>query len=183
MRIIGGEAGGRIIQAPSGTKTRPTTDRVREALFSILESHRPLVGIRLLDLYAGSGALALEGISRGAASALCVEANAHAVTVLRRNIQTLGYQAQCRIWPFSVEKALKKFTDEHFQLIFADPPYDTDPQTVLQPLSTTSLQKIDDLFVYEHSSKRPLPNTFDDYVSLTHRVYGDSALTIYTKLT
>ena len=95
MRIVGGEAGGRRIQAPEGRQTRPTTERVREAVFSILGGD--MTGLDVLDVFAGSGAMALEALSRGAAHAVLCDSSRQAAAVIRRNIDALGYGARAEL--------------------------------------------------------------------------------------
>ena len=121
-RIIGGVAGGRRIAVPA-RGTRPTTDRVRESLFNILAARRDLTGLAVLDLYAGSGALGLEALSRGAGSAVFVESDHRAAGVLARNIETLGLPgATLRRVP--VAAALAAGAATTFDLVLADPPYE-----------------------------------------------------------
>jgi len=121
MRIIAGEWRGRVIEAPPGQATRPTADRVRETLFSMLASRLgSFEDLRVADLFAGSGALGLEGLSRGAASATFVESDAQALAALRRNAEKLGAGERARVIPGS---ALALPRSEPFHLILADPPY------------------------------------------------------------
>jgi 16S rRNA (guanine966-N2)-methyltransferase len=124
-RIIAGEAGGRRLSVPPGEGVRPTSDRVKESLFSALGPGR-LVGARVLDLYAGSGALGLEALSRGAARALLVERDATAVRAIRANIETLGFadRAIVRVGPVATVLAGPP-PDDPFDLVLLDPPYDT----------------------------------------------------------
>jgi 16S rRNA (guanine966-N2)-methyltransferase len=120
VRIISGEWGGRRLAAPPGRDTRPTADRVREALFSILG---PLDGERVLDLYAGSGALGLEALSRGAGSVTFVERAAPALRSLRANIEALG--AQATVIADDVAHFLRGAREQgaEYDLVFLDPPY------------------------------------------------------------
>jgi 16S rRNA (guanine966-N2)-methyltransferase len=121
MRIIAGEWRGRAIEAPPGAGTRPTADRVRETLFSMLASRLgSFEDLRVADLFAGSGALGLEALSRGAASATFVESDAAAAAVIRRNAEKLGADERARVISGS---ALALPRSEPFDLIFADPPY------------------------------------------------------------
>ncbi|MCX0271969.1 16S rRNA (guanine(966)-N(2))-methyltransferase RsmD [Nocardia zapadnayensis] len=121
-RIVAGIAGGRRLKVPPAG-TRPTSDRVREALFSSIEAWMDLAGARVLDLYAGSGALGLEALSRGAAAALLVESDRRAAGVLRGNIAGLGLGgAQLRIG--TVTQVLAHSGAGAFDLVFADPPYE-----------------------------------------------------------
>ena len=121
MRIIAGRLRGRTLEAPPGLATRPTSDRVREALFSMLASRSgPYEGLRVADLYAGSGALGLEAISRGAAHATFVETDARAAAAIRVNAERLGVIEQVRVLGGS---ALALPRSDPFDVVFADPPY------------------------------------------------------------
>lgn len=119
-RIVAGVAGGRRLAVPP-KGTRPTSDRVREALFSAVESAVDLDGARVLDLYAGTGALGLEALSRGAASATFVESSHAALAVLRANIRTVGLPARVRAG--KVAAVLATGSPQPFDLVLADPPY------------------------------------------------------------
>jgi 16S rRNA (guanine966-N2)-methyltransferase len=123
-RIIAGLAGGRRLAVPPGSGTRPTSDRVRESLFSRLESLGAVDGARVLDLYAGSGALGLEAVSRGAASAVLVEADRRAADVARRNSRDLGLDG-VRVVIDRVERYLATAAarGESVDLVLCDPPY------------------------------------------------------------
>lgn len=121
MRIIAGEWRGRAIEAPPGARTRPTADRVRETLFSMLASRLgSFDDLRVADLFAGSGALGLEALSRGAAMATFVEANSAAAATIRRSADKLGASERVRIL---IGSALSLPRSDPFDLIFADPPY------------------------------------------------------------
>ncbi len=131
-RIIGGSAGGRRLQTPAGDLTRPTTDRTREALFSSLESMLGTwSGVALLDLYAGSGAVALEALSRGAADAVCVEHDRRTAALIRRNGATLdlALQVECR-----TVAAFLTGQPRPFDVVFLDPPYDLPAEQVAEDL-------------------------------------------------
>ena len=127
-RIIGGAAGGRRIAVPP-RGTRPTTDRVRESLFNILTARLELTGLKVLDLYAGSGALGLEALSRGAAAALFVESDPRTGSVIARNIETLGLRG-ATLRRGAVATVLAAGTAAAFDLVLADPPYDVDAAEV-----------------------------------------------------
>ena len=118
MRVVAGEFKGRRLQAPRGRRTRPTADRVREALFSMLGD---VSGARVLDLYAGSGALGIEALSRGAESAVFVERDQQALAAMRRNLEAVGAEADVRRQ--DVSRFLAR-TEGTFDLVFCDPPYD-----------------------------------------------------------
>lgn len=120
MRVIAGAFGGRPLVAPRGRETRPTGDRVREALFSILADVR---GLRVLDLFAGSGALGIEALSRGAASAVFVDSSAAAVAAIRRNLQSLGIEAEVVPRPALRFLQAARADARQYDLVFLDPPY------------------------------------------------------------
>lgn len=123
-RIIAGAHGGRRLSAPAGSQTRPTSDRVREALFSALDSLTDLDGARFVDLYAGSGAVGLEALSRGATFALLVESDAKAARVIRDNIVALRAGASARLITGRVASVLSAPPEGGpFDVVFADPPY------------------------------------------------------------
>lgn len=126
MRIIAGKFRGATIEAPKGMGTRPTSDRVREALFNVLEHGAPAVdfeGLRVLDLFAGSGALGLEALSRGARYCLFIEENAAARAAIRRNVEALGLTGITKIWRRDATRLGPAGTLPPFDLIFCDPPY------------------------------------------------------------
>ena len=122
-RIIGGTAGGRRIRTPTGDATRPTSDRVREALFSSLEATLgSLTGLRFLDLYAGSGAIGLEARSRGAGVVTCVEQDRRTAALIRDNVATLGFTG-VDVVAASVARTLAQPPRAPYDVVFADPPY------------------------------------------------------------
>jgi 16S rRNA (guanine966-N2)-methyltransferase len=130
MRIIAGAAGGRLVTAPPAG-TRPTTDRVRESLFAMLETRMDLRGARVLDLYAGSGALALEAVSRGAAHATLVDSDAKAVAVIRANARVVDAGPDVvSVVRRRVTAFLQSAPSDRFDLVFCDPPYDLPAETV-----------------------------------------------------
>lgn len=126
MRIVGGKLGGRGLKAPAGRATRPTSDRVRESIFNVL-AHGvegfDIEGVRVLDLFAGSGALGLEALSRGAKFALFVEEDAGARGIIRENADALGLIGQSKIWRRDATRLGPCAPTPPFDLVFADPPY------------------------------------------------------------
>jgi 16S rRNA (guanine966-N2)-methyltransferase len=126
MRIIAGRFKGKTLDAPKGLNTRPTSDRVREALFNVLEHGAPAVdfeGARVLDLFAGSGALGLEALSRGARYSLFIEDDAGARGAIRRNVEAMGLTGITKIWRRDATKLGPAGNLAAFDLIFCDPPY------------------------------------------------------------
>jgi 16S rRNA (guanine966-N2)-methyltransferase len=183
MRITGGTLRSRALKAPKGAATRPTTDRVREALFGILASAGVIEGARVLDLYAGTGALALEALSRGAASAVLVESAREALEALRANVRTLGLDDHVRIVGSDVAQAMRRLGDAGpFDLVFADPPWAMvdagPPALVLCDLARRGGIAAEGRVVLEHSARTPSPD-IDGLARLDLRRYGDTALTFY----
>jgi 16S rRNA (guanine966-N2)-methyltransferase len=126
MRIVAGKFKGAKIEAPKGLTTRPTSDRVRQALFNVLIHGAPgldLADLRVLDLFAGSGALGLEALSRGARFAVFIEESAEARAAIRRNVEALGLTGATKIWRRDATKLGEAGTLQPFDLIFCDPPY------------------------------------------------------------
>jgi len=121
MRIIGGTFGGRRLQAVEGHRTRPTSDRVREALFSRIEARYGLAGQTVLDVFSGTGALAIEALSRGASRAVCIEMERRALETLRQNVRDLELTARVRIIADDYRKVLARLRP--FDGVFIDPPY------------------------------------------------------------
>jgi len=120
VRVVAGTLGGRSLRAPKGTETRPTSDRVREALFSILAT---VEGAHVLDLFAGSGALGIEALSRGAATATFVDSSAGAVAVVRQNLDDLDLRAEVIRMPALRALACTPVNARQYDLVFLDPPY------------------------------------------------------------
>ncbi|MGA2010589.1 MAG: 16S rRNA (guanine(966)-N(2))-methyltransferase RsmD [Solirubrobacteraceae bacterium] len=120
MRVIAGAYGGRELVAPKGRSTRPTSDRVREALFSILAD---VDGARVLDLFAGSGALAIEALSRGAGAATLVDSSPAAIDAIRRNLEALALEAEVVRGPAARYLELARRRARQYDLVFLDPPY------------------------------------------------------------
>lgn len=177
-RIISGEAGGRRIKTPSGQGTRPTSDRVREALFSALQSRDVIEGAHVMDLYAGSGALGLEAASRGAASVLLVESDRGAVGVIRANIADTGI-AGARVQAGTVEAALDREPPLHYDLVLADPPYDVSEESlgeVLELLLAREWLSYGGLVVVERSSRSPEPTWPPELVRSDKKAYGETVL-------
>ena len=179
MRIIAGEMRSRRLKAPEGMDTRPTADRVKEALFSILGGR--IYGARVLDLYGGSGALALEAISRGADSAVICDLSSKACAVIQENIDTLGCQrraALLRMKDTAAIGALQK-RNARFGLIFLDPPYRMDTAPVCAALLAAGLLEEGGMIVIEHGRETP-PDIPPPLLLRDRREYGAAGLSFYT---
>ena len=166
IRIIAGEFKGRRLKTPASDKVRPTADRVREAWFSILQ--RSLRGARVLDMYAGSGALGLEALSRGAATAEFVEIHRPALTTLRANIKLLKVEERTTIQKKDALKFAEQLHPGQFDVAFADPPYASEQAPLL--VAMFRLTPFARILTIEHPAEQPMPG--DDT-----RRYGDTGVT------
>ena len=171
MRVVAGTFKGRRLAAPRGTRTRPTADRVREALFSMLGD---VGGARVLDLYAGSGALGIEALSRGADSAVFVERDAQALAAIERNLAAIG--AEATVERQDVLRFLAR-ADGAFDLVFCDPPYDS-AAGLAGPLAEhlPAVCAEDARIVTESDKRNPLVLPFP---LLVERAYGDTRIAIH----
>ncbi len=178
-RIISGRLGGRRIATPAGAATRPTSDRVREALYSRLEHLGVIAGARVLDLYAGSGALGLEALSRGARAAVLVESDRSAAGVARRNIRELGLDG-ADVRTEDVERFLLSGPAcEPFGLVLLDPPYDIAEETladVLALLVHHDWLAREALVVVERSARSPEPRWPAGLSAAGERRYGETKM-------
>lgn len=184
MRITGGRWRSRALKAPKGMATRPTSDRVREALFSMLVSDGLLgedESPRVLDLYAGSGALAFEALSRGACAAVLVESARDAVAAIRENTVALGAESEVRLFDTKVDRALPKI-DGPFGVVFLDPPYaDVVTKAFADVLVAAAvLLAPGGALVLEHGSSDEPPAIAGLRLDRSRR-YGDTALTLYRR--
>lgn len=172
-RIIAGDFRGRRLAAPADG-TRPTSDRVREAIASMLGARMDLVGTRVLDLYAGTGALALEALSRGAATAVLVEADRKAAAVARSNIGVCQAGARARVVNRTVASFLAA-PGEVFDLVFADPPYEVDGDEVNAMLVALVPHLSDDAWVVvERASRSAVPQWPAGLELVAEKDYGDT---------
>ena len=174
MRVVAGTHRGRVLHAPRGSETRPTSDRVREALFSILAS---VEGAQVLDLFAGSGALGIEGLSRGAAGAIFVDSAPAAVTAIRRNLDDLGLEGEVLRMPALRALACTPVLERQYDLVFLDPPYRM--ASSLGPKLSTALPPIlaqGARVVVESDRRTPLDL---DLELLRERQYGDTLIRIH----
>ncbi|HEU4811554.1 MAG TPA: 16S rRNA (guanine(966)-N(2))-methyltransferase RsmD [Nocardioides sp.] len=178
-RIIGGQAGGRRINTPRGSNTRPTSDRVREALFSAVESWcGSLHGLRFLDLYAGSGAVGLEAWSRGAGVVTLVEQDRRTAQLISANARALGFP-KANVVPASVAGTLRRPPAAPYDVAFLDPPYPLAEDEVaenLQALATHDWLVPGALVIVERSSRSPEPGWPESFIETREKRYGETAL-------
>ena len=178
MRIIAGSARGRRLKCPRGLGTRPTPDRVRESVFSILGDRVP--GSRVLDLFAGTGAMGLEAVSRGAREAVFVEKDLAARQALEANIRGCGFSEKTVIMPTSVQRYfLKDGLGGGFDIVFADPPYGSEEGTLtLMALSKHVKSLPEGLVVLEHAPGDPVIQP-PGLLVVQSRKYGNTMLTFF----
>ncbi|MDQ2839214.1 MAG: 16S rRNA (guanine(966)-N(2))-methyltransferase RsmD [Actinomycetota bacterium] len=177
-RIVAGQARGRHLAVPP-RGTRPTSDRAREALFNTLASQLELVGARVLDLFAGSGAVGLEALSRGAAAAVFVESDRRAAAVIGENIQLLGLPGAV-VHRCAAETYLAVIgADEPYDLVFADPPYAMPAGAVANLLTVLADERwlrSGGVVVLERSSRDPEPTWPNEINAMKQRRYGEGCL-------
>jgi 16S rRNA (guanine966-N2)-methyltransferase len=177
MRIIAGQHKGRTLKAPKWDGLRPTSDKLRETLFNILQMR--IAGAKVLDVFAGTGAIALEALSRGAVSATCVERDRRAAELISENAALCRESDRCAIIRDDVERALvKPLPGGPFDIVVLDPPYDY-AQLEAAVVNAARQRAEGGIVVLEHASRVAPPQP--DGITLTRTVAsGDSALTFYS---
>ena len=175
MRIIAGQFGGHGLQSPQGHQTRPSTARTRESLFGLVDARIYLEGAEVLDLFAGTGALGLEAISRGASLVTFVEEKGEVLDYARANAEKLGVEEKCIFIQGDAVEYLRRHSGPELDLIMADPPYELDELRELPDLAIPKLQT-DGVFTLEHSSH----DWFDEHPHLmTSRPYGRTIVSLF----
>ncbi len=177
LRVIAGEAGGRVLRTPAGTTTRATSGRLREALFAMLEA----AGVdftNVLDLYAGSGALGIEALSRGAGACTFVEQDARAIEVIRANVASVGFEERSRVWRGRVG-SWRPAGGEAYTLVLADPPYDDAASSGAIERSVRGSLATNAVLVVEHAARRAAPSALVGLPLWRDRRQGEGAVAIY----
>jgi len=177
MRVVAGRVKGHTLQAPKGMETRPTSDKVREALFSMLAGD--VVDQRVLDLFAGTGALGIEALSRGAAEAVFVERRAAACQVIRANLRHTRLEDESRVLCMPVERALT-VVEGTFGVIFLDPPY-AYPGIggIMSMIGAGAVLADDSLVVLEHTPRFTVAERYERLTLERQKMYGDTALSFF----
>lgn len=175
MRIISGYLRRRQIKAPKGLITRPTTDRVKESMFNMLNSRIDFEEADVLDLFAGTGSLGFEALSRGAAAVTFVDSNSRVMKVCRDNATELDVDEACVCFQSDVMDFLRTYSGPPFDLILADPPYELEALPGL-PDAALAFLAPDGAFVLEHDQR----HSFDDHPNMeTSRAYGRTIVSIF----
>ncbi len=175
MRIISGEWKGRRLKTVKGNQVRPTSDKVKGAIFNILGDK--IVGSKILDLFAGTGSLSLEALSRGADQAVLIEKNREACGIIRDNLQMIGVQERVKLYNMDAFSYLKQQQHERYDLLFVDPPYRQGfTDKILFLVKNSSILNPEGVIIIETDSKEEIP---DDLGLLEVRIikeYGDTKL-------
>jgi 16S rRNA (guanine(966)-N(2))-methyltransferase RsmD len=175
MRIVAGSVGGRVLRAPPGADTRPTSEKVREAIFNILPD---VEGMQVLDLFAGSGALGIEALSRGATHATFVDQGKTALAAVRGNLETLGLAARATVLSGdAVALAARHVPASPWQLVFIDPPYRSD--LALRSASALAHLAEGASVVIEHDRRHVPPDELGSLLRTDQRRYGDTMVSFY----
>lgn len=180
LKITGGEFRGRPVKTPPTFKTRPTQAKLREALFSSIQAHLP--DAHVLDLFAGSGALSWEALSRGAADAILVENDRQALRVIRENIEYFGLGDRVQLIAQSFERAYSQLLSRSFDLVLADPPYRRGFEQKLLEWDWEKILSPGGRFVLEAAFQKqaPLPDETTSLVKVREKAYGETVLVTYS---
>ena len=179
MRVITGSARGAKLKTLEGLATRPTSDRVKEAVFNIIQFE--VEGRRVLDLFAGSGQLAIEALSRGASYAVLVDQSADAVKVIKDNLKKTKFDQQSSVFQSDYLRYLST-TREKFDIIFLDPPYaEKYLENALRKISEIDILSEGGIIVCERSREKVLPATVGDLICSKDYNYGKTAVNLYTR--
>ena len=179
MRVISGTARGIALKTPSGEKTRPTADRVKEALFSIIQFD--LQATKILDLFGGTGQLGIEALSRGAKSVVFVDAGYEACSLIRENLKKTGFLDQAKVLQSDYMKFLGS-TNEKFDIILLDPPYaEVFLENALKMITEIDILQSGGIIVTERPLGKELPYDFSGYSRSKDYKYGNTLLTLYRK--
>ena len=179
MRVIAGTFRSRALQSPRGTATRPTSDRLRETLFNVIAMR--VSGARFADLYAGSGAVGVEAISRGAAEVFFAEKSDAALAAIRANLRTLGITKGFQVESAGTATLLKRLRGQPLDLVFLDPPYEDAEAytTTLIALAEGELLHADSLVIAEHAKRQPPQEAYGRLQRTRTVLQGDAALSFY----
>jgi 16S rRNA (guanine(966)-N(2))-methyltransferase RsmD len=176
MRITGGIGRGRKIKVPAGSKVRPTSDKVKQALFNILGERVP--GSVFLDLFAGAGGVGLEALSRGAGQVVFVDGSRESLSVIKQNIEALELTDLAQVIAVKAESFLKRPSGP-FDIIFLDPPYKMELAPLLGQIAQAGVLKPGGIVVAEHFKKQPSPERAGELELFRQAVYGDTVLAFY----
>ena len=184
MRIVSGSAGGLHLKVPKGHKVRPTADQVREAIFNILVSRFPVEGIDILDLFAGTGALGIEALSRGARSVVFIDANPDAQRTILNNLKLTGLRQRGRVIRAYVNKGMRVAEDQglRFGGVFLDPPYEEGwVDKALRSLARSPILEPTAWIVAEHTQHEKPAEEYPPLLLTDQRHYGTTGVSFYQR--
>ena len=176
MRITGGTSKGRNLKVPAGSKVRPTSDKVKQALFNILGEK--VNKSSFLDLFAGAGGIGIEALSRGAERVVFVDDARDSLHVIKKNLELIGFSKRTEIVGAKAEKYLKKVS-EQFDIVFLDPPYTLEQEPVLNLIAESGILNPGAIVIAEHFKKQPSPKQAGELILSREAVYGDTVLAFY----
>jgi 16S rRNA (guanine(966)-N(2))-methyltransferase RsmD len=176
MRVSGGTGRGQRLKVPTGSRVRPTSDKVKQALFNILGDR--VTDASFLDLYAGAGGIGIEALSRGASSVVFVDSSRESLSVVKKNIERTGFGERAQVVFAKVESYLKKPSGP-YDIIFLDPPYAEELQPLLGLIAGSGIVKSGGIVVAEHFKKKPSPEKAGNLVLSRQARYGDTVLAFY----
>jgi 16S rRNA (guanine(966)-N(2))-methyltransferase RsmD len=176
MRVVAGDLGGRVLRAPHGAATRPTSEKVREAVFAILPD---VAGARVLDVFAGSGAVGIEALSRGAAHATFVDSGRAALAAVRANLAALGVPADRATVHAGDAVGFARAAGGPFELVFVDPPYASDLAVRVATALPAAALAAGATVVVEHDRRHAPPDDLGDLRRVDQRRYGDTLVSFY----
>lgn len=180
MRVISGIQKGRILKAVPGESTRPTTDKVKESVFNIVGPY--FEGGYGLDLFAGSGGLGIEGISRGLEKVLFIDHDIKAIQTIKKNIELCHFEEKAEIYRNDWKRALKTLAQRQFKfrIIWLDPPYKKDVYTyILAEIHKSDLLDKNGVVICEHAKEKELPNIVEDLMRIRQENYGTINISLY----
>lgn len=179
MRVITGSARGAKLKTLEGLQTRPTSDRVKEAIFNIIQFG--IEGRKVLDLFGGSGQLAIEALSRGASYAVMVDESREATNVIKENVKKVHFEDKCSVFQMDYQRYLSTCR-EKFDIIFLDPPYaEKMLENALQKISEIDILSEGGIIVCERPKEKVLPAAVGDFICSKDYVYGKTAVNIYSR--
>jgi 16S rRNA (guanine966-N2)-methyltransferase len=176
MRVTGGIGRGRRLKVPAGSRVRPTSDKVKQALFNILGER--VVDAVFLDLFAGAGGIGIEALSRGAGRVVFVDASRESLSVVTQNIEQIGFEDRAQTVLSKAESFLKK-TSGPYDIVFFDPPYADEMQPLLALIAGAGILEPDSLVIAEHFKKQPSPENAGSLTLYREARYGDTVLAFY----
>jgi 16S rRNA (guanine966-N2)-methyltransferase len=176
MRVTGGTGRGRRLKAPAGSGVRPTSDKVKQALFNILGER--MAGSSFLDLFSGAGGIGIEALSRGAGRVVFVDASRASLQVVKQNIEQTGFEERSQAVLAKVESFLKKPSGP-YDIVFLDPPYADEMQPLLELIAEAGILRPDSLVIAEHFKKQLSPESAGGLTLYREAKYGDTVLAFY----